>query len=208
MCIYIYVFNIYYIQNIYEKKQHNVHLDFRGDEAQFGLISFVRCHGDWVLCFLSHTMPGTKTRDFCGGTRHSDMIFVRVSRFFRSRAAGCRFVSYTQNNSHGSPENKNHPNWKGKSSEQFLHVFGLHLKFWGVYIFGNKVPTEMVRTKSNLNGLVFPEFKALIFGATWFSPGTNFTNLLELTDPPWKSLAKMATVFYWSWFPSFTIVFK
>ena len=61
--------------------------------------------------------------------------------------------------------------------------------------FWKQSATEMVRTKSNLNGLVFPEFKALIFGATWFNPGTNFTNLfrvdrssLEVLGPKWPAL--------------------
>ena len=72
ICMYIIIYLQYicYIQNVQTFSEHwrnkttEFHLDFRGDEAQFGLISFVRCHRDRVLCFLSHTLPGRIRRHF------------------------------------------------------------------------------------------------------------------------------------------------
>lgn len=87
--IIIYLQYIYYIQNVQTFSEHwrnkttEFHLDFRGDEAQFGLIPFVRCHRDRVLCFLSHTGNG---KDLPGTSR----AVPEIGFLGQNKSAGCK----------------------------------------------------------------------------------------------------------------------
>ena len=122
---------------------------FRGDEAQFGLISFVRCHRDRVLCFSSRTGKG---KDSPGTSRAVQETSTG------SKSAGCKNCRLQICPLHQekltwfiwkSPKLKRKVIWIN-----FFMSLGSILNSGGVH-FWKQSATQMVRTKSNLKWLGF-----------------------------------------------------